>query len=332
MGKRRNGILSFWREISVRTFRLPLALVVAALVIFAAPLRSNAQLYIGIGSPPLLPAYTQPPVPAQGMIWTPGYWAYGGQGYYWVPGTWTYPPSPGLYYTPGYWGGASNGFTWNQGYWGPSVGYYGGVNYGAGYYGTGYVGGMWQGQNFAYNTAVTAVTPNVIRNVYVNRTVIVRNVNRVSYNGGRGGLTIRPTPAQIVVMRGRRYPLTAVQRAHIVAASRDRAYLASVNRGRPARVVVARPLTATHVAAPAHVAPPPVHHAAPAPVHAAAPPVHHPAPAPVHAAPPVHHPAPAHAAPPPHPAHAAPPPHPAHAAPPAHAPAPANGDHKPPKR
>ena len=24
-----------------------------------------------------------------GLIWTPGYWAYGDDGYYWVPGAWS---------------------------------------------------------------------------------------------------------------------------------------------------------------------------------------------------------------------------------------------------
>ena len=72
-----------------------------------------------------------------------------------------------------------NNYAWNQGYWGSNVGYYGGVNYRyfAGYYGTGYVGGQWYGNEFRYNTAVT-LYPQYVRNVYVNRTVVVHNVNR----------------------------------------------------------------------------------------------------------------------------------------------------------
>src|ERR1700756_3073681 len=54
--------------------------------------------------PPLLPEYEQPPIPAPGYIWTPGYWAYGADDYYWVPGTWVQPPAVGLLWTPGYWG------------------------------------------------------------------------------------------------------------------------------------------------------------------------------------------------------------------------------------
>jgi hypothetical protein len=289
-----------------------------------------AQLYLNIGVPPLLEAYSQPQLGIQNEIWMPGYWAYQqGGGYYWVPGTWVMPPQPGLYYTPGYWQNQNNGYYWNQGYWGSSVGYYGGVNYGNGYYGNGYQGGQWYGNQFRYNTAVSNVNPVIIRNVYVNRTVIVRQVNRWSYNGP-GGYAIRPTPRQLAIARGQRFPLTTVQRNHIVYASKDRTLYNTYNHGRPPVVAVARPLNGTnrpasfkpvenggrpamvHPAAPAYHAP--VHQAAPA-YHA---PVHQPAPAyhaPVHqAAPPVHQ---NHMAPPPvHQNHMAPPPvH--HAAPPA---------------
>ena len=55
-------------------------------------------------APPALPVYEQPPIPAPGYIFTPGYWSWGDAGYYWVPGTWVEPPSVGLLWTPGYWG------------------------------------------------------------------------------------------------------------------------------------------------------------------------------------------------------------------------------------
>ena len=51
-----------------------------------------AQVGIGISvnfGPPALPVYEQPICPADGYLWTPGYWAYDDvDGYYWVPGTW----------------------------------------------------------------------------------------------------------------------------------------------------------------------------------------------------------------------------------------------------
>ena len=54
--------------------------------------------------PPALPDYDQPPPPADGYIWTPGYWGWGPAGYYWVPGAWVEPPYMGALWTPGYWG------------------------------------------------------------------------------------------------------------------------------------------------------------------------------------------------------------------------------------
>jgi WXXGXW repeat (2 copies) len=72
-------------------------------------------------APPELPAYDQPPIPASGYIWTPGYWAWGDDGYYWVPGTWVQPPSVGLLWTPGYWGWHDGIYAWNAGYWKPSL-------------------------------------------------------------------------------------------------------------------------------------------------------------------------------------------------------------------
>ena len=84
--------------------------------------------------PPPLPEYEQPPLPAPGYLWTPGYWAWNNDDYYWVPGTWVEPPEQGLLWTPGYWAYADGVYAFNRGYWGPHVGFYGGVSYGYGYY------------------------------------------------------------------------------------------------------------------------------------------------------------------------------------------------------
>ncbi len=74
---------------------------------------------------PELPVYEQPAIPADGYLFTPGYWAWvdRDQGYYWVPGTWVLAPQPGYLWTPGYWGGNGGVFSWNEGYWGTQVGF-----------------------------------------------------------------------------------------------------------------------------------------------------------------------------------------------------------------
>ena len=142
------------------------------------PTVSSAQVSLSISiAPPVIPVYAQPPCPTEGYLWTPGYWAYGAAGYYWVPGVWVAPPQVGVLWTPGYWGFAGGLYVFHRGYWGPHVGFYGGINYGFGYGGVGFFGGRWAGGAFAYNTAVVNVNTTVVRNVYVDKTVI-HNINR----------------------------------------------------------------------------------------------------------------------------------------------------------
>jgi len=76
-----------------------------AFLILTIPVALFAQFGVSITiAPPELPVYTQPMVPADGYLWTPGYWGYGDEGYFWVPGTWVQAPEAGLLWTPGYWG------------------------------------------------------------------------------------------------------------------------------------------------------------------------------------------------------------------------------------
>jgi len=183
------------------------------------------------------------------------YWGWGPAGYYWVPGVWVPPPAVGLYWTPGYWGYANPGYAYFQGYWGPSVGFYGGINYGFGYFGTGFVGGTWAGGAFSYNTAIVNVNRTTIRNTYADKTVVNRSIvtrSRASFNGGHGGISARQTAAQIAAARHRIGP-TAQQREHSIVASRDRRLAASVNHGRPPVTSVRDSLSATN--RPAHFAP-----------------------------------------------------------------------------
>jgi hypothetical protein len=221
----------------MRTARL-LAVLIAALLLGTIPVPSLAQFSVGVGAtigvpPPSLPVYAQPPAPAPNYQWNPGYWGWGAVGYYWVPGTWVPAPRRGLYWTPGYWRHSGAGYGWNQGYWGSSVGFYGGVNYGFGYFGTGFVGGVWAGDNFRYNTAVVNVNRTVIHNTYIDKTVNKNVYNdRISYNGGHGGISARPTSDQMAAAKDR-VPPTAYQKRQATIAGQNRSLYASVNKGNP---------------------------------------------------------------------------------------------------
>ncbi len=217
-------------------------LLAVALVLVAVSMSLSAQLVVSVGiAPPPLPVYTQPLCPGPNYIWTPGYWAYGPDGYYWVPGTWVVAPTVGFLWTPGYWGWGGSAFIWNVGYWGPTVGFYGGVNYGFGYTGGGYYGGEWRNGAFYYNRSVNNVNVTNIHNVY-NKTVVNNvTVNRVSYNGGNGGITARPTAQQQAAANERHIRRDQRTNAARTAASQDRSLLASVNHGKPPIAATAKP-------------------------------------------------------------------------------------------
>jgi hypothetical protein len=222
-----------------------LATALAASPLVVAPVTpASAQIGISVNvtvEPPALPVYELPPLPAEGWLWTPGFWAYGDEGYYWVPGTWVQPPQPGLLWTPGYWGFNNGAYVFNEGYWGPHVGFYGGINYGYGYNGIGFFGGEWRGGVFAYNRAAVPNFGNVhVTNVY-NQTIVVNHVTNVSFNGGPHGIQVRPTPEQLQFAHETHIPRTSVQVAHIQAASQNRELLASANHGHPPIAATQRP-------------------------------------------------------------------------------------------
>ncbi|MGD0735580.1 MAG: hypothetical protein ABR976_10555 [Terracidiphilus sp.] len=200
--------------------------------------------YTAPDPPPPLPDYDQPQDPGDGYIWTPGYWNYASSGYYWVPGVWVQAPYEGALWTPGYWGFVGGRYGFFHGYWGPHIGFYGGVNYGFGYVGTGYQGGYWNSGHFFYNRAVNNVNVTVVHNVY-SHPVPASSV-RVSFHGGQGGIRLRPRPAELAALRE---PHAAPMHAQIEnehAASTNRAQFAAVNHGRPASMVVEKPIMADH--------------------------------------------------------------------------------------
>jgi hypothetical protein len=190
-------------------------------------------------APPPLPEYDQPPLPAPGYIWTPGYWNWNNDDYYWVPGTWVAPPRPGLLWTPGYWAFANGAYLFHRGYWGPRVGFYGGVSYGFGYYGNGFEGGRWDGDRFFYNRTVNNFGSVNITNVY--ERPAPRIVERVSFNGGPDGVRARPTPEQIAIAREKHIPPTVAQRHNVRAASRNEAAFVTNNQGKPPVAATQKP-------------------------------------------------------------------------------------------
>ena len=216
-----------------------------AIAVLAMSSISFAQVRISVTfGPPALPVYEQPLCPGDGYIWTPGYWAWSDDDddYYWVPGTWILAPEVGFLWTPPYWAWADGAFVFYDGYWGPHVGFYGGVVYGFGYFGEGFEGGRWEHDHFYYNRTVTNVNVTVVHNVY-NTTVINSNrtVNRVSYNGGPGGINARPTPQQEAAAHERHLPPASTQVQHVQAARGNPELRASTNRGKPPVAATARP-------------------------------------------------------------------------------------------
>jgi WXXGXW repeat (2 copies) len=217
-----------------------LAILMAAAMLLVGLAKADVAISVNI-APPALPVYEQPAIPAPGYLWTPGYWAYGPEGYFWVPGTWVEPPAPGLVWTPGYWGWSNGVYAWNAGYWGPQVGFYGGIDYGYGYPGHGYEGGYWQNNQFFYNRTVNNVSTTNITNVYSKTVVNNVTVTRVSYNGGTGGVSARPTPQEEAMAHQPHRGPTPIQMQHASSAATHHELLASANHGQPPIAATPKP-------------------------------------------------------------------------------------------
>jgi hypothetical protein len=198
-------------------------------------------------APPPLPVYEQPLCPADGYLWTPGYWAWDGS-YYWVPGTWVPNPQQGFIWTPPYWSWGAGGFSFHEGYWSPSVGFYGGIDYGFGYLGFGFQGGHWESGHFDYNMALSRVDTRMIHHVY--NTKVSEPVSRVSYNGGPGGVSVSDSgdsdeESAANILATHIGPVGA-QIQHAWLARNDPKQRYSANHGTPPLAATALPLMAIH--------------------------------------------------------------------------------------
>lgn len=234
---------------SVRLFRLlPLAVAILSTGTLSIWTACYAQVPAPITTaPPPLPVYTQPPCPADGDLWTPGYWAWDGS-YYWVPGTWVTGPRASLLWTPGYWNWDKGVFTFREGYWSTEVGFYGGIDYGLGYSGLGFQGGRWDSGHFDYNTAVARVDSSVTHHLY--NTPINDPVSHISYNGGPGGINmIQPPPDPNMPVFSTvtvHIPPVSAQIQHAWIARNDPKQRYFANRGAPPVTATSVPLIAIH--------------------------------------------------------------------------------------
>jgi hypothetical protein len=232
-----------------------------ALLLSVIPASSYAGVFISVGfAPPVLPVYVQPICPEPGLMWTPGYWAYGADGYYWVPGAWVPAPYVGALWTPGYWGWFGGQYRFHDGYWGPHIGYYGGVNYGFGYGGIGFAGGIWRGGIFSYNTAVmhVGVGGGWGGHVYEDHAVVERGFvardSHVAFSGGPGGIHHEASAEERIAEHDQHRGPSDVQQHHAEAARADKTSYAKNNGGHPANAAVAHPLGSPAHAAESHAA------------------------------------------------------------------------------
>ena len=237
----------------LRNLLIAAAVAVPMLALPAA----QAQISIGIGfhigiAPPALPVYAQPPIPGDGYIWTPGYWAYGDAGYFWVPGTWVLAPQPGYLWTPGYWGFEGGYYGWHAGYWGPHIGYYGGVNYGFGYGGIGFC--RWR---VAREPLLLQRRRRQLRRRMAPHQRLRRSRRRrpQHHHQHQSRQLQRPRrhrspaqPAGAQWSNGPHIQPTSAQMQHQNYAAQDRSQLASVNHGRPATMAAANPAAYHQVA------------------------------------------------------------------------------------
>ncbi len=102
-------------------------------------------------------------------------------------------------------------------------------------------GGAWQGNHYSYNRAVTNVNVTVVHNTY--NTTVINNVavNKVSYNGGAGGIAATPSTQERQFAQEKHLAPTTLQQQHTQQAAHNPGLFARANGGHPAIAATPRP-------------------------------------------------------------------------------------------
>ncbi len=131
----------------------------------------------------------------------------------------------------------------HAGYWGPHIGFYGGVNYGFGYGGAGYRRRTLGRESFCVqHRSRQRQHHGGSQHLYEQcRRTITYTVNKVSYNGGAGGVAAAPTSQERMAAQEPHVPPTPMQHQHVQEAVRNPALSAAANGGHPAIAATPRP-------------------------------------------------------------------------------------------
>jgi hypothetical protein len=105
----------------------------------------------------------------------------------------------------------------------------------------GYEGGRWDNGVFIYNRTINNFGNVTITHVYEKTVYVEPGASRVSFNGGSGGTTGRPTQEEQAAAHEQHVAAAASQLQHERTASENKALLASENHGTPAIAATAKP-------------------------------------------------------------------------------------------
>jgi hypothetical protein len=105
----------------------------------------------------------------------------------------------------------------------------------------GYEGGRWENGVIAYNRTVNNFGGVTITNVYEKTVIVAPGASRVSFNGGSGGITLRPRAEEEAAAHGQHVAAIPAQLDQERTAGNNRALLASENCGQPPIAATAKP-------------------------------------------------------------------------------------------